>query len=71
MIMQKLSWKDRVMLKIGARLTKDPAAKKTMLTNYNNVRKENIAALLNAVRRFSAVSRPIEQQTATLVSSGI
>ena len=61
MIMQKLSWKDRFMLKMGARLTKDPAAKKTMLTDYNNVRKENIAALLNAVREFSAVSRPIVQ----------
>lgn len=71
MIMQKLSWKDRFMLKMGARLTKDPAEKKIMLTDYDGVRKENIAALLNAVREFSATNRPVVQQTATLAPSGI
>lgn len=71
MIIQKLSWKDRLMMKMGAWLTKDPSAKKAMLTDYNNVRKENIAALLNAVRKFSAVRRPIVQQAETLAPSGI
>ena len=71
MFMQKLSWKDRVMLKMGARLTKDPKAKKGMLTDYDNVRKENIAALLNSVQEFSAISKPIVKQTSTLVPSEI
>lgn len=71
MIMQKLSWKDRFMLKMGARLAKDPAAKKVMLTDYDNVRKENIAALLNSVQEFSAISKTIVPQTATLIPSEI
>lgn len=71
MIMKKLSWKDKFMLKMGARLTKDPAAKKVMLTDYNNVRKENIAALLNAVREFSVVSIPIVQKAEALAPTGI
>ena len=57
MIFNELSWKDRFMLKMGARLTKDPAAKKTMLTDYNNVRKENINSLVDAVKKFSAVTK--------------
>lgn len=52
MMMQKLSWKDRFMLKMGARLTKDPAAKKTMLTDYDDVRKENIGEMLTAVKNY-------------------
>lgn len=63
MFMHKLSWKDRFMLKMGARLTKDAAAKKIMLTDYNNVKEENIAALLHAVRQYSVLSKPINQQT--------
>src|SRR5688572_15642531 len=40
MIMKDLSWKDRLMLTIGARLTKDPRESKRMLTDYNDVKKE-------------------------------
>ena len=52
MIMQNLSWKDRFMLKMGARLAKDPVAKKTMLTDYDDVRKDNIAEILTVVRNY-------------------
>src|SRR5437870_8013663 len=40
MIRSELSWKDRFMLKMGARMAKDPADKKMMLTDYNDVKKE-------------------------------
>lgn len=48
----RLSWKDRFMLKMGARLTGDAATKKAMLTDYDLVKKENLAPLLNAVRQY-------------------
>ena len=52
MIIKDLSWKDRFMLKMGARLIKDTAATKTMLTDYNHVKKENITNLVNAVKKY-------------------
>ncbi|MBC7873165.1 MAG: hypothetical protein H7Y01_04170 [Ferruginibacter sp.] len=57
MAIRELSWTDRFMLKMGARLTKDPAAKKTMLTDYNRVKQENITSLANAVRNFCAATK--------------
>lgn len=47
-----LSWKDRFMLKMGASLTKDPQVKKAMLTDYDHVKKENLAPLLQNVRAY-------------------
>ena len=61
MIIRELSWTDRFMLKMGARLTKDPAAKKTMLADYNQVKKENITGLVNAVKNFCATQKEILQ----------
>lgn len=52
MIMQKLSWKDRFMLRMGARLIKDQNAKKKMLTDYNDVNKENIEQLSGKVKGY-------------------
>ena len=43
---------DRFLLRMGARLTKDPVAKKEMLTEYNHVRKENLANLIEKVKLF-------------------
>jgi len=57
MAIRELSWTDRSMLKMGARLTKDPSAKKTMLTDYNEVKKENITALVNAVKNFRTANK--------------
>jgi menaquinone-dependent protoporphyrinogen IX oxidase len=61
MAIRELSWIDRFMLKMGARLTKDPAAKKTMLTDYNEVKKENITGLVNSVKSFCAAKKEIMQ----------
>lgn len=52
MAIRELSWTDRFMLKMGARLTKDPEAKKAMLTDYNEVKQSNISHLVNAVKNF-------------------
>jgi menaquinone-dependent protoporphyrinogen IX oxidase len=51
-----LSWKDRFLLKMGARLTKDPVERKNMLTDYNNVKKENLGPLLKRVKEYCGVS---------------
>jgi menaquinone-dependent protoporphyrinogen IX oxidase len=48
----KLSWIDRFMLKMGARLTKDPAVKKTMLSDYDDVKKENIGKMVLEVQGY-------------------
>jgi menaquinone-dependent protoporphyrinogen IX oxidase len=52
MIMQKLSWKDRFMLKMGARLAKNPDDRKNMLTDYDDVRKENLMEITAAIREI-------------------
>ena len=59
MIMQKLSWIDRFMLKMGARVTKDPTAKKMMLTDYDNVRKESITEIIIAVKGLLLSQPPL------------
>ena len=47
LIQSKLSWKDRFMLNVGAMLVKDPGAKKFMRQDRDNVKKENISAIVN------------------------
>lgn len=58
MIVRNLSWLDRFMLKMGARLTKDPTQKKEMLTDYDNVKKEHTESLIKAVKKFTAIAEP-------------
>ena len=48
LIQSKLSWKDRFMLKVGAMMVKAPEAKKFMLQDRDNVKKENINAIVSA-----------------------
>ena len=47
LIQSKLSWKDRFMLKAGAMIVKDPEAKKFMLQDRDNVKEENITAIVS------------------------
>ena len=49
LIKSKLGWIDRLVLKMGASLEKDPARKKAMLQDFDWVKKENIKNLVNAV----------------------
>jgi len=57
MAIRELSWTDRFMLKMGARLTRDPAAKEAMLKDYDEVKKEHITGLVSAVKIFSAAKK--------------
>jgi menaquinone-dependent protoporphyrinogen IX oxidase len=52
LVMKNLSWLDRIMLKMGSKLTKAPDEKKEMLTEYDDVKKENIQELKAAVNKF-------------------
>ena len=56
MIVRNLSAWDRFMLKIGAKLTKDPVEKEAMLTNFDHVKIENIFPLVDAVREITEIS---------------
>ena len=57
MIMRNLSAWDRFMLKMGARLTKDPMEKENMLTNFDHVKKENTLPVIEAVREFAEIKK--------------
>ena len=52
LVMEKLSWLDRFVLKLGARMTKDKKAKDSMLTDYNAVKKEEIGGIIKAVAHY-------------------
>ncbi|HRP58449.1 flavodoxin domain-containing protein [Agriterribacter sp.] len=47
LVQSRLSWKDRFMLNIGAMLVKDPEAKKFMRQDRDNVKIENISAVIS------------------------
>jgi menaquinone-dependent protoporphyrinogen IX oxidase len=51
----KLTWLDRFMLKMGAQLAKDPQVKKEMLTDYNDVKRQNLAALIQKYNSYMSV----------------
>ena len=52
LVLNKLSWLDRLLLKMGARFTKDNEEKKNMLTEYDDVKKENLDSIINAIEKF-------------------
>ena len=58
MIMRNLSAWDRFMLKMGAKLAKDPVEKKTMITDFDHVKKENILPLIEAITILKGVNEP-------------
>jgi len=48
--LKKLSWKDKLLLKLGSMLEKDPVKKKAMRTGIDAVAKEQLADLINALQ---------------------
>lgn len=58
MIKRNLSAWDRLILKMGARLTKDPVEKKNMLTDFDHVKKENTLPLIESVRASTEMNMP-------------
>lgn len=64
MIIRELSLFDLLIIKIGARLAKSKGAKKGMLSEYNEVKKENIVELLNAVKKSIVKFETFQQEPA-------
>lgn len=60
-IYRKLSLAHKIMLRIGTALEKDPVKKRAMRTDIDEVKKENLEPLINAINRF----RPAESRTLT------
>ncbi len=58
MIMRNLSGWDRFMLKMGAKLAKDPVEKKAMLTDFDHVKKEKVIPIMEGVRTFLEMFEP-------------
>jgi menaquinone-dependent protoporphyrinogen IX oxidase len=56
MIKSNLSLIDRVGLRLGASLQKDKTEKERMLTDFDDVRQENLKELLNAIKADSFVA---------------
>jgi menaquinone-dependent protoporphyrinogen IX oxidase len=50
LVNNKLSWKDRLLLRIGSFFEKDPVKKKAMKTDSDNVKIEHIRDLIKSVR---------------------
>jgi menaquinone-dependent protoporphyrinogen IX oxidase len=50
LIIDKLSWTDRLLLKLGARFTKDPAEKRRMLTDFDGVKVSALRPVLHTVQ---------------------
>jgi len=59
LIINKLSWKDRLFLKMGTWLEKDPAKKKAMQRDINEVKKENVVELIRAAGKFTSGATPL------------
>lgn len=59
MLLEKLSRYDRFMLKMGARLAKDPEEKEKMLLEFDLVKKENIKEILKAVKRHMGIKKEL------------
>lgn len=49
----KLSWLDRLVLRMGARLEKDRDKKKAMLQDFDHVKRENIRSLVGAISAYT------------------
>ena len=58
MVVNKLTWLDRFMLKMGARLQKDPATRERMLQDVDNVRKENLVEVISKIKSSNSYDIP-------------
>ena len=59
MIKGKLTGFDRFILKMGASITKDPIERKNMLTDFDEVNKENLTDFISTIRKHTRVSHPL------------
>ena len=61
--MKKLSWKDRFLLRMGAWLTKDPIAKKKMVTDFNEVKRQSLGPFIEMIEKFISADRSTKSQS--------
>jgi menaquinone-dependent protoporphyrinogen IX oxidase len=54
LIIERLSWKDRMFLRIGTWLEKDPIKKLAMKNNIDGVRKENVFDIIRKIESYAA-----------------
>jgi menaquinone-dependent protoporphyrinogen IX oxidase len=54
LVRHKLSWKDALILRLGAWLEKDPVKKRAMLSDIDEVKIENLSNTIESVRRFTS-----------------
>lgn len=57
LIHSQLHFFDRFMVNMSARMVKDPEKKKAALSDLDEVKKENLAPLVDAVQKFSSAGR--------------
>jgi menaquinone-dependent protoporphyrinogen IX oxidase len=62
MIKKELSWKDRMMLKMGARLEGNPEVRKNMLNDFDGVRQERLSTLIKAVMTYTRQDKDSRQK---------
>jgi menaquinone-dependent protoporphyrinogen IX oxidase len=55
LVYKNLSWMDKFMLRMGSMLSKEPEAKNAMLTDYDDVKEENLDELVNDIKTFAAI----------------
>jgi hypothetical protein len=53
-----LNWIDKFLLKMGARMVKNPVEKKIMLTDFDNVLQENLHEIESAIRKYAKSKLP-------------
>lgn len=53
LVIASLSWKDRMILRLGSRFEKDPAKKTAMKHDINGVKKENIVPITDKVKAYT------------------
>ena len=54
-IYKELSWKDKLMLRMGAMAQKSAERKRLMMTDFDEVKKENLKGLINRVKQKMTV----------------
>lgn len=60
LVYHRLSFMDKLLLRMGALISGDPNIKRAMLTDYDGIKKENLAELLSDARELSGETRMAE-----------
>jgi menaquinone-dependent protoporphyrinogen IX oxidase len=67
----KLSWKDRLMLRIGSMLEKDPKSKKAMQRDIDGVRKELLTPVINRIIAYVSKDTKPNEVLYSIIGTGM